>query len=92
MSRSAHPAGPRHADVLPEGHYTAPPANLNVLDPKVWFSGVVWAWYFSLLQVRRSFGWHGRWSVVMSGVGFVGLAFVFLALDWLLPGFHAYGG
>ncbi|WP_175410404.1 diaminopimelate decarboxylase [Streptomyces sp. TRM64462] len=36
MSRSAHPAGPRHADVLPEGHYTAPPADLNHLDPKVW--------------------------------------------------------
>ncbi|WEH39675.1 diaminopimelate decarboxylase [Streptomyces sp. AM 2-1-1] len=36
MSRSAHPAGPRHADVLPEGHYTAPPADLNVLDEKVW--------------------------------------------------------
>ena len=36
MSRSAHPAGPRHADVLPEGHYTAPPTDLNRLDPKVW--------------------------------------------------------
>ncbi|MGW0772714.1 diaminopimelate decarboxylase [Streptomyces sp. NPDC002835] len=36
MSRSAHPAGPRHADVVTEGHYTAPPADLNVLDPKVW--------------------------------------------------------
>ncbi|WP_406322561.1 diaminopimelate decarboxylase [Streptomyces sp. NBC_01637] len=36
MSRSAHPAGPRHADVLTEGHYTAPPADLNVLDEKVW--------------------------------------------------------
>jgi diaminopimelate decarboxylase len=36
MSRSAHPAGPRHADVLPDGHYTAPPADLNALDPKVW--------------------------------------------------------
>ncbi len=36
MSRSAHPAGPRYADVLPEGHYTAPPADLNALDPKVW--------------------------------------------------------
>ncbi|NUP44351.1 MAG: diaminopimelate decarboxylase [Streptomyces sp.] len=36
MSRSAHPAGPRHADVLPEGHYTAPPADLNLLDPHVW--------------------------------------------------------
>ncbi|MDG4863537.1 diaminopimelate decarboxylase [Streptomyces sp. T-3] len=36
MSRSAHPAGPRHADVLPEGHYSAPPADLNTLDEKVW--------------------------------------------------------
>lgn len=36
MSRSAHPAGPRHADVMPEGHYTAPAADLNSLDPKVW--------------------------------------------------------
>ncbi|MFJ8695854.1 diaminopimelate decarboxylase [Streptomyces roseolilacinus] len=36
MSRSAHPAGPRHADVLPEGHYSAPPADLNHLDGKVW--------------------------------------------------------
>ncbi|GAA2448195.1 diaminopimelate decarboxylase [Streptomyces mauvecolor] len=40
MSRSAHPAGPRHADVLTEGHYSAPPADLNSLDPKVWSSTV----------------------------------------------------
>ncbi|WP_030268009.1 diaminopimelate decarboxylase [Streptomyces sp. NRRL B-24484] len=36
MSRSAHPAGPRHGDVLPEGHYLAPPSDPNALDPKVW--------------------------------------------------------
>jgi diaminopimelate decarboxylase len=36
MSRSAHPAGPRYADVIPEGHYSAPPADLNTLDPRVW--------------------------------------------------------
>lgn len=36
MSRSAHPAGPRHADVLPEGHYSPPAADLNALDEKVW--------------------------------------------------------
>ncbi|MFJ1745014.1 diaminopimelate decarboxylase [Streptomyces sp. NPDC088116] len=36
MSRSAHPAGPRHADVYPEGHYSAPAADLNALDEKVW--------------------------------------------------------
>ncbi|MGW7412472.1 diaminopimelate decarboxylase [Streptomyces sp. NPDC054863] len=36
MSRSAHPAGPRHGDVFPEGHYTAPADDLNALDEKVW--------------------------------------------------------
>ncbi|MCF2531335.1 diaminopimelate decarboxylase [Yinghuangia soli] len=36
MSRSAHPAGPRHADVLPEGHALPAPEDLNFLDPKVW--------------------------------------------------------
>jgi diaminopimelate decarboxylase len=36
MSRNAHPAGPRHGDVYTEGHYAAPPADLNVLDEKVW--------------------------------------------------------
>ena len=36
MSRSAHPAGPRHGDVLPEGHHLLPPADLNALDPKIW--------------------------------------------------------
>nr|WSW66777.1 diaminopimelate decarboxylase [Streptomyces sp. NBC_00995] len=36
MSRSAHPAGPRHADVMTEGHYSAPAEDLNVLDEKVW--------------------------------------------------------
>ncbi len=36
MSRAAHPAGPRHADVLPTGVIGGPPADLNALDPKVW--------------------------------------------------------
>ena len=36
MSRAAHPAGPRYADVLPAGGTGAPPADLNALDPKVW--------------------------------------------------------
>jgi diaminopimelate decarboxylase len=36
VSRSAHPAGPRHGDVLPEGHFTPPPADLNELDARIW--------------------------------------------------------
>ncbi|MFC7326888.1 diaminopimelate decarboxylase [Marinactinospora rubrisoli] len=36
MSRYAHPAGPRHADVLPEEHPPIPPHDLTELDPAVW--------------------------------------------------------
>ncbi|MFD7320029.1 diaminopimelate decarboxylase [Streptomyces sp. NPDC059875] len=63
MSRSAHPAGPRHADVLPEGHYTAPPSDLNQLDPKVWARtverndrGVVTVGGIGVDELREEFG------------------------------------
>ena len=36
MSRSAHPAGPRHADVLHADGVAPPPADLNALHPIVW--------------------------------------------------------
>ncbi len=36
MSRVAHPAGPMHASVLPADHPPAPPADLNLLDPRIW--------------------------------------------------------
>ena len=39
MSRVAHPAGPRHGDVLPADHPPAPPADLNALFPGIWPRG-----------------------------------------------------
>lgn len=39
MSRYAHPAGPRHADVLPADHPPAPPGDLNAIDPALWPAG-----------------------------------------------------
>jgi diaminopimelate decarboxylase len=39
MSRVAHPAGPRHADLLPAEHPPAPPADVNRLDPAIWPRG-----------------------------------------------------
>ena len=36
MSRSAHPAGPRHADVLPEPHPSTGPGDPNEIDPAIW--------------------------------------------------------
>ncbi|GAA3492095.1 MULTISPECIES: diaminopimelate decarboxylase [Streptomyces] len=64
MSRSAHPAGPRHADVFPEGHYTAPADDLNALDEKVWArtveraedSGVVRVGGIEVTRLAEEFG------------------------------------
>jgi diaminopimelate decarboxylase len=39
MSRVAHPAGPRHGDVLPADHPPAPPADQNALHPGIWPRG-----------------------------------------------------
>jgi diaminopimelate decarboxylase len=39
MSRVAHPAGPRYADVLPADHPPAAPADLNAIDPAIWPRG-----------------------------------------------------
>ncbi|MDT0327711.1 diaminopimelate decarboxylase [Nocardiopsis lambiniae] len=36
MSRYAHPAGSRHAEILPEDNPPLPPEDLNSLDPRVW--------------------------------------------------------
>jgi diaminopimelate decarboxylase len=36
MSRNAHPAGPRHADVLPEAHATNAPDAVNAIDRAIW--------------------------------------------------------
>jgi diaminopimelate decarboxylase len=36
MSRSAHPAGPRHADGVPEVHASTEPADVNAIDAAIW--------------------------------------------------------
>jgi len=39
MSRVAHPAGPRHGDVLPADHPPAAAVDLNALEPAIWPRG-----------------------------------------------------
>ncbi len=39
MSRVAHPAGPRHGDVLPADHPPVPPDDLNALHQGIWPRG-----------------------------------------------------
>ncbi|HEY8300820.1 MAG TPA: diaminopimelate decarboxylase [Jatrophihabitans sp.] len=41
MSRSAHPAGPRHADVLPDAQLSAAPVDLNGVDAAIWPTSAV---------------------------------------------------
>ena len=36
MSRNAHPAGPRHGDVLSSAQQSAEPDDVNALDPAIW--------------------------------------------------------
>jgi diaminopimelate decarboxylase len=36
VSRNAHPAGPRHADVLPSAAQSNEPANAGSLNPRIW--------------------------------------------------------
>ncbi len=62
MSRVAHPAGPIHASVLPANHPPAPPADLNLLDPRVWprtatrESGVLTVGGFDVRELAADYG------------------------------------
>ena len=68
MSRSAHPAGPLHADVLPEAAHAAAPAELGVLDPLIWpasaerVDGVLHIGGLSVQEIARR---HGTPTVVL---------------------------
>jgi len=61
-------------------------------DPKIWFTLLIWAWYGAALQVRLIAGRRGRWTALFSIVGFAGLVFSLVGLNFLLSGWHAYGG
>ena len=62
------------------------------VDPKVWFTLLIWAWYGAALQMRLIAGRRGRWTALFSIVGFGGLLFSLVGLNFLLSGWHAYGG
>ncbi|MEQ1503021.1 MAG: cytochrome c biogenesis protein CcsA [Myxococcota bacterium] len=62
------------------------------IDPKVWFTVLIWAWYAGALQVRLVAGRRGRWTALFSIVGFGGMIFSLVGLNFLLGGWHAYGG
>jgi len=61
------------------------------LDPKVWFTVVIWLWYAVALQVRLIAGWRGRWSALFSIIGFGGLLFSLFLSNVLMKSWHGYG-
>lgn len=61
-------------------------------DPKIGFTLLIWAWYGAALQVRLVSGRRGRWTALFSIVGFAGLVFSMVGLNFLLSGWHSYGG
>lgn len=62
------------------------------VDPKVWFTLLIWGWYGAALQVRLVAGRRGRWTALFSIVGFGGMLFSLVGLNFLLSGWHGYGG
>ena len=62
------------------------------IDPKVWFTLLIWLWYGAALQVRLVLGRRGRWTALFSIAGFGGLVFSLLGVNFLVSGWHGYGG
>ncbi len=62
------------------------------VDPKVLFTLLLWFWYGAALQVRLVAGGRGRWTALFSIVGFGGMLFSLVGVNFLFSGFHAYAG
>lgn len=60
-------------------------------DPKVGFTALLWLWYAVAFIVHRASDGHARHAMTWSGVGFGGLLFMFVGLDFVFGGFHGYG-
>jgi len=59
-------------------------------DPKETWSLITWFIYAIFLHVRLTRGWRGTSTAVLSIVGFIGVLFTFLGVNYLLAGLHSY--
>ena len=60
------------------------------VDAKVWTVVLIWFWYGLALQVRLVGGRRGRWTALFSIVGFGGLLFSLVGVNYLVSGWHGY--
>jgi len=61
------------------------------VDPKIWTTLLIWVWYGIALQLRLVAGRRGRWTALFSIIGFCGLVFSLVGVNYLLSGWHGYG-
>jgi len=59
-------------------------------DPKETWSLITWFIYAIFLHARLTRGWRGTSTAVLSIVGFIGVLFTFLGVNYLLSGLHSY--
>lgn len=60
-------------------------------DPKETWALITWLVYTAFLHVRLIRKMKGKWSAVLSIIGFGFTMFTFFGVNYLLPGLHSYG-
>lgn len=59
-------------------------------DPKETWSAITWLIYAIYLHARYLAGWKGRPAAFLALLGFLGVLFTYLGVNFLLPGLHSY--
>ena len=59
-------------------------------DPKETWSLITWLIYAAFLHARLTRGWRGTKTAVLSIIGFCGVLFTFLGVNYVLSGLHSY--
>ena len=59
-------------------------------DPKETWSLITWFIYATFLHARLTRGWRGTRTAVLSIIGFCGVVFTFLGVNYVLSGLHSY--
>jgi cytochrome c-type biogenesis protein CcsB len=59
-------------------------------DPKETWSLITWFIYAIFLHARLTRGWRGTRTAVLSIIGFCGVIFTFLGVNYVLSGLHSY--
>ena len=59
-------------------------------DPKETWSLITWFIYAAFLHARLTRGWRGNKTAILSIIGFCGVLFTFLGVNYVLSGLHSY--